>query len=60
MSADPINNLDEYEQVSSQMSDKQLSEMKIINRGHLGVPEEILKVDSYFGILVKKYKKMNQ
>ena len=43
MSADPINNLDEYEQVSSQMSDKQLSEMKIINRGHLGVPEEILK-----------------
>ena len=25
------------------MSDKQLSEMKIINRGHLGVPEEILK-----------------
>ena len=35
--------LDEYEQVSSQLSDKQIAEMKIINRGHLGVPEEILK-----------------
>merc|ERR1711970_1586264 len=34
---------DQYEQVASQMSDKQISEMKIINRGHLGVPEEILK-----------------
>ena len=35
--------LDEYEQVSSQLSDKQIAEMKIISRGHLGVPEEILK-----------------
>merc|ERR1712212_320137 len=34
---------DQYEQVASQMSDKQISEMKIINRGHLGIPEEILK-----------------
>merc|ERR1712064_233700 len=46
---------DEYEQVSSQMSDKQLSEMKIINRGHLGVPEEILKVGAAVSDCASEY-----
>jgi len=39
-------NLDQYEEVSSQMSSKQKEEIKIINRGHLGIPEDILKAGS--------------
>ena len=42
----PLLFVDSHPDVSSQLSQKQKDELAIIKRGHLGIPEDILKAAS--------------